>query len=194
MRVASRDREWKTETGKANFIVHSIQRDTPIQSAKLQHGSRLMTHMTTRSHDQYNTTVYALDDCYRGVFGQRRVVFVNPDDIALLGFKSGDWVDITTIGAMTSCAAQITFVSFPMTSRAAASQPTTLRPIHLYRYRVLETFATHRPPNRFPHYYMRQASQPSRPHIELSADVALPFIHPVHRLILRSSVGPQSGR
>jgi molybdopterin-dependent oxidoreductase alpha subunit len=95
--VASREREWRTSTGKANFIVHQIERDTPIRRARGLHGERLMTLMTTRSHDQYNTTIYALDDRYRGVFGQRRVVFVNPADLAMLGFKAGEWVDMTTV-------------------------------------------------------------------------------------------------
>ena len=53
-----------------------------------------MVLMTTRSHDQYNTTIYAMDDRYRGVFGQRRVVFINKDDLAMLGFAAGDWVDL----------------------------------------------------------------------------------------------------
>jgi molybdopterin-dependent oxidoreductase alpha subunit len=97
LRVASRERDWKTASGKANFIVHAVQQDTPIQRARQQHGERLMTLMTTRSHDQYNTTIYALDDRYRGVFGQRRVVFINPADIAMLGFADGDWVDISTV-------------------------------------------------------------------------------------------------
>ncbi|MGF6837838.1 molybdopterin-dependent oxidoreductase alpha subunit [Paraburkholderia youngii] len=97
LRVASRERDWKTSTGKANFIVHEVQRDTPIARAKALHGDRLMTLMTTRSHDQYNTTIYALDDRYRGVFGQRRVVFINPADIEMLGFSNGDWVDLTTV-------------------------------------------------------------------------------------------------
>jgi molybdopterin-dependent oxidoreductase alpha subunit len=97
LRVASRERDWQTSTGKANFIVHAVQEDTPIARAKAIHGERLMTLMTTRSHDQYNTTVYALDDRYRGVFGQRRVVFINPADIAMLGFTNGDWVDMSTV-------------------------------------------------------------------------------------------------
>lgn len=97
LRVASRELEWETSTGKANFVVHAVQEDTPIKRAQKIHGERLMTLMTTRSHDQYNTTVYALDDRYRGVFGQRRVVFINPADIEMLGFRNGDWVDMTTV-------------------------------------------------------------------------------------------------
>jgi anaerobic selenocysteine-containing dehydrogenase len=97
LRVASRDREWLTPTGKANFIAHALPADTPIQRARALHGERLMTLMTTRSHDQYNTTVYGLDDRYRGVFGQRRVVFVNRDDLAMLGLQAGEWVDMETV-------------------------------------------------------------------------------------------------
>lgn len=49
---------------------------------------------TTRTHDQFNTTIYGLDDRYRGVKNERRVVFMNPKDIQLAGFKAGDKVDL----------------------------------------------------------------------------------------------------
>jgi len=114
LRVASREREWLTDTGKANFIAHKVQRDTPIRRAKQLHGERLMTLMTTRSHDQYNTTIYALDDRYRGVFGQRRVVFINPEDIDMLGFKAGDWVDMSTVwdDGIERCAERFLIVAY----------------------------------------------------------------------------------
>ncbi|SKC21779.1 oxidoreductase alpha (molybdopterin) subunit [Kosakonia radicincitans] len=51
---------------------------------------------TLRSHDQYNTTIYGLDDRYRGVYGQRDVLFMHPADIAALGLSDGDRVDIET--------------------------------------------------------------------------------------------------
>lgn len=51
---------------------------------------------TLRSHDQYNTTIYGLDDRYRGVKGGRRVVFVNPTDIAALGIHDGARVDLVS--------------------------------------------------------------------------------------------------
>ncbi|ANN68115.1 FdhF/YdeP family oxidoreductase [Bordetella bronchialis] len=97
LRVASREREWKTPTGKANFLPRPISRDTPIHRAREQYGERVMVLMTTRSHDQYNTTVYGLDDRYRGVFGQRRVVFANRADLEMLGLRAGEWVDMTTV-------------------------------------------------------------------------------------------------
>ncbi|WP_186269582.1 FdhF/YdeP family oxidoreductase [Burkholderia gladioli] len=97
LRVASRERDWITPNGKANFVAHPMPTDTPIQRARALHGEKLLTLMTTRSHDQYNTTIYALDDRYRGVFGQRRVVFANKDDLAMLGFEAGDWIDLETV-------------------------------------------------------------------------------------------------
>jgi molybdopterin-dependent oxidoreductase alpha subunit len=95
--VASRDRVWKTTTGKANFLVHAIPLDTPIHRARRVHGDKLMTLMTTRSHDQYNTTIYGMDDRYRGVYGQRRVIFIHKLDLELLGLKNGEWVDLVSV-------------------------------------------------------------------------------------------------
>ena len=95
--VASRQRVWKTPGGKASFLVAPLDLDTPLHRAKRRHGARLMVLMSTRSHDQYNTTIYGMDDRYRGVYGTRRVVFTNGEDIAMLGFADGDMVDL--IGA-----------------------------------------------------------------------------------------------
>ncbi|POZ61464.1 FdhF/YdeP family oxidoreductase [Chromobacterium alticapitis] len=94
---ASRERRWLTPSGKAQFIVNALARDTPISRARAQHGDELMVLMTARSNDQYNTTIYALDDRYRGVYGQRRVLLIHRDDIARLGFAAGDKVDIFTV-------------------------------------------------------------------------------------------------
>lgn len=55
------------------------------------------TLQTLRSHDQYNTTIYGLDDRYRGVYGQREVVFIHPEDMQELGFSEGQLVDIETL-------------------------------------------------------------------------------------------------
>jgi molybdopterin-dependent oxidoreductase alpha subunit len=97
LRVASRERAWETASARAQFVVNAIDRDTAVHRARALHGERLLTMMTTRSHDQYNTTVYGLDDRYRGVFGMRRVVFIHRDDLAMLGLKAGDRVDITSV-------------------------------------------------------------------------------------------------
>ncbi|WP_299074543.1 FdhF/YdeP family oxidoreductase [uncultured Paraglaciecola sp.] len=79
-------REFATQSGKANFVVHNIE------SILVPAGCLLM--MTIRSHDQFNTTVYTNNDRYRGIYGSRRVVFINGDDLAELGFKAGQQVDI----------------------------------------------------------------------------------------------------
>lgn len=55
------------------------------------------TLQTLRSHDQYNTTIYGLDDRYRGVYGQREVLFIHPEDMEKMGFAAGDDVDIETL-------------------------------------------------------------------------------------------------
>lgn len=79
-------RQFNTATGKANFVVQTIN-DTTLPSACL-----LM--MTIRSHDQFNTTIYTDNDRYRGIHGSRKVLFVNAEDITSLGFISGEQVDI----------------------------------------------------------------------------------------------------
>jgi len=53
--------------------------------------------ITIRSHDQYNTTIYAMNDRYRGVFGRRDVLFMNEEDMAAYGIEHGDLVDIETV-------------------------------------------------------------------------------------------------
>ncbi len=83
---AAASRRFETSTGKARFTVQPIPRMT------LAPGQLLM--MTIRSHDQYNTTVYGLDDRYRGVYRERRVVFMNPLDVAELGLVERQVVDL----------------------------------------------------------------------------------------------------
>jgi len=82
------DRRFPTATGRANFTVN------PMAAPEVPEGRLLL--QTLRSHDQYNTTVYGLDDRYRGVRGGRRVVLVNPDDAARLGLADGSYTDIVS--------------------------------------------------------------------------------------------------
>jgi molybdopterin-dependent oxidoreductase alpha subunit len=67
---------------------------SPLEVLEVPEGRLLL--QTLRSHDQFNTTIYGLDDRYRGVKGGRRVVFVHPDDIEHLGFADGDLVDLVS--------------------------------------------------------------------------------------------------
>lgn len=82
------ERRFPTATGKANFTA------APIEYPKVPEGRLLL--QTLRSHDQYNTTIYGLDDRYRGIKGGRRVVLVNPDDAAELGLGDGSYTDLVS--------------------------------------------------------------------------------------------------
>ncbi|MFD7285728.1 FdhF/YdeP family oxidoreductase [Streptomyces sp. NPDC059863] len=82
------ERRFPTATGKANFTA------APVEYPKLPEGRLLL--QTMRSHDQYNTTIYGLDDRYRGIKGGRRIVMVNPDDARELGLVDGAFTDIVS--------------------------------------------------------------------------------------------------
>ncbi|HEX3728139.1 MAG TPA: FdhF/YdeP family oxidoreductase [Pirellulales bacterium] len=86
---APRDKqEFHTSDGKAHFTVHEIPK------LDLEPGQLVLT--TIRSHDQFNTTIYGETDRYRGIYGGRRVVFMNSDDIKDLRLQSGQWVDLVS--------------------------------------------------------------------------------------------------
>lgn len=88
------ERIWPTPTGKAMFSVFSgVEEDADVQ------GDDVLRLITLRSHDQYNTTIYAMDDRYRGVFGRRDVLFMHDIDLEKRGLEHGDLVDIETVVA-----------------------------------------------------------------------------------------------
>jgi len=98
LRNTASERQWATASGKAQFSTHALPTELAVERAAARHRDvRVFTLTTLRSHDQYNTTIYGLDDRYRGVHGHRRVVFIHVDDIKDLGMKAGDWVDITSL-------------------------------------------------------------------------------------------------
>lgn len=85
----ARENDFKnTATGKANFSVNSPS------DIKLKENEFIM--MTIRTHDQYNTTIYGLNDRYRGVLNERRVIFMNPDDMKVLGIEKLDLLNLTS--------------------------------------------------------------------------------------------------
>ncbi|MEM1320363.1 MAG: FdhF/YdeP family oxidoreductase [Bacteroidota bacterium] len=84
----AREGQFKTLSGKAHFSVNVVPPNL------LQEDEYLM--MTIRSHDQFNTTIYGLDDRYRGIFNGRRVIMMNKKDIEDAGLKSGDYVDLSS--------------------------------------------------------------------------------------------------
>jgi molybdopterin-dependent oxidoreductase alpha subunit len=85
-------REWRTPSGKAQFLIAGFLRADPPGAA-----NGTLHLMTIRSHDQYNTTIYGMDDRYRGVFGRRDIVFLNGEDLARLGLAHGDRVDLEAV-------------------------------------------------------------------------------------------------
>lgn len=81
-----RNRRFDTDDGKAHFSV------SPLSGATPPEGQFLMT--TVRSHDQYNTTIYGMHDRYRGIHNERRIVMVNPEDMAANNWSAGEVVDL----------------------------------------------------------------------------------------------------
>ena len=75
-----------TQTGKANFTLNEPS------DIKLKDHQYIL--MTIRTHDQYNTTIYGLNDRYRGVLNERRVLFMNEDDMKSEGLQKLDKVDL----------------------------------------------------------------------------------------------------
>ena len=82
------ERKFDTPSGKAVFIPHPLSKTAP------RPGQYLMT--TIRSHDQFNTSIYGLDDRYRGIYNGRRVIFMNEEDMKEAGLVQGELVDITS--------------------------------------------------------------------------------------------------
>lgn len=111
---APRAREFRTASGRAAFTVHTLPKH------ELEPGQFLM--MTIRSHDQFNTSVYGLDDRYRGISNGRRVVFLNPEDLVEAGLKAGDKVDLTShFAGEERIARHFTVVSYSIPRGCAAT-------------------------------------------------------------------------
>ena len=83
-----RARRFTTPDGKAHFKVHGLP--------SLQLEADQLVMMTIRSHDQYNTTIYALNDRYRGIHGFRRVVLMHPEDMAARAIEADQRVDLVS--------------------------------------------------------------------------------------------------
>ncbi|GAB4071104.1 FdhF/YdeP family oxidoreductase [Ancylobacter sonchi] len=92
LRNAAAEREWNTASGRAQFSAAPLPHEVEHQQVRGRKDTFVL--QTFRSHDQYNTTVYGLDDRYRGVYGERRVVFAHPDDIAAMGVEPNSRIDV----------------------------------------------------------------------------------------------------
>ncbi|MBO9127976.1 MULTISPECIES: FdhF/YdeP family oxidoreductase [unclassified Rhizobium] len=101
-------RVWKTDSKKAVFLL-----PPSLDGDRLVKDPWALMLTTIRSHDQYNTTVYGLDDRYRGVFGRRDVVFMNKMDLADRGLRDGDLIDLTaTLSSEPRKARKFTVVEY----------------------------------------------------------------------------------
>ena len=84
----SRTRAFTTPDKKAHFTVNNLPKE------KISADNFIM--MTIRTHDQYNTTIYGMDDRYRGITNERRVVLMNPSDMKKKGYKQEQIVNLTS--------------------------------------------------------------------------------------------------
>ncbi len=110
----NREGKFNTASAKAHFQVATFT-EPPLQPGEL-----LM--MTIRSHDQFNTTIYGLDDRYRGIYNERRVVLMNAHDLAERDLKDGDLVDLTNDhGGKVRRASRFVAVQYPIPPGCAAT-------------------------------------------------------------------------
>ena len=108
---AAAQRDWRTPDGRAHFL--TAQRASPAHSA-----ARPLRLTTIRSHDQYNTTIYGLDDRYRGIRGRRDVLFMHADDMADRGLATGDALRL--VGEFRSAAGFVA-VAYPIARGCCAA-------------------------------------------------------------------------
>ncbi|WCS25816.1 FdhF/YdeP family oxidoreductase [Methylobacterium sp. NMS14P] len=120
LRNLAAERVFETATGRATFSADALPAETEHQAARKTRDTYVL--QTFRSHDQYNTTIYGLDDRYRGVYGERRVIFAHPDDLAEIRDRLGDRVDVvgTHDDGITRRAEDFRLVPFDMPRGALA--------------------------------------------------------------------------
>ena len=130
-------RTFPTATGAANFAVtQRLAADAP--ESVDPDGPQLLLQ-TLRSHDQYNTTIYGLDDRYRGIHGGRMVVFVNPGDIARLGLHDGQIVDLVShLGGTERRVSGFRVVPYPTPPGCAAAYYPETNPLIALEHRSPE--------------------------------------------------------
>lgn len=93
--IGPRERKWKTNSGKANFIGPDALDEDP-DVAHDRDDRDILQLITLRSNDQFNTTIYGYNDRFRGIHGTRMVVLMNRNDIARRGLRDGEIVNLKT--------------------------------------------------------------------------------------------------
>ena len=110
----NREGTFDTESAKAHFNI------APIATLFMEKDDLMM--MTIRSHDQFNTTIYGLNDRYRGIYNERRVILMNENDIADRDLKDGDVVDlVNTFGGIERVANKFVVIKYPIPQGCSAT-------------------------------------------------------------------------
>ncbi|HKK76726.1 MAG TPA: FdhF/YdeP family oxidoreductase [Saprospiraceae bacterium] len=124
----ARQQEFHTKSGKAHFTINTVPK------SELTDGEYHM--MTIRSHDQFNTTIYGLDDRYRGIYQGRRVVLMNKEDMVRGNLQQGDWVNLVGFHQKKKrVAPNFMVVDYPIPPRCVATyfpEANVLVPINSY--------------------------------------------------------------
>jgi molybdopterin-dependent oxidoreductase alpha subunit len=128
----ARERIWETSSGKANLLIYDGLGEDPTVNDR-----EALWLSTIRSHDQYNTTLYSMSDRYRGVYGQRDVVFLNRTEMEKRDLEDGDRVDLVTLSTdgveRRVCNFRVVGYSFP-DGCCAAYYPETNPLVPLYAH------------------------------------------------------------
>lgn len=110
----SREGKFFTLSGNAHFNAAKIGRQ------QLNEGELMM--MTIRTHDQFNTTIYGMDDRYRGIYNERRVVLLNANDMKKMGLQEHDVVDLHNyFGGVNRVARKFKVIAYPIPEQCAAT-------------------------------------------------------------------------
>ncbi|WP_260580447.1 FdhF/YdeP family oxidoreductase [Sphingopyxis sp. PET50] len=124
--IPPRRRVWATPNGKANFLIlPGLHANAPVADPDM------LRLATVRSHDQFNTTVYSYNDRYRGVYGDRMVLFVNAEDREARGFVAGAHVALETFSedGVVRRVEGLTLLDYPMSRGAVAGYYPELNPL-----------------------------------------------------------------
>jgi len=124
--IPPRRRVWATPNGKANFLIlPGLHANAPVADPAM------LRLATVRSHDQFNTTIYSYNDRYRGVYGDRMVLFVNAQDRADRGYEQGARVALETISddGVARRVEGLTLLDYPMSRGAVAGYYPELNPL-----------------------------------------------------------------
>ena len=93
--LGASQRQWATESGKANFVIaQTLATNDDVEQS--QERREVLNLMTIRSNDQFNTTIYGANDRFRGIYGTRSIILMHRNDIVRLSLGEGDWVQVST--------------------------------------------------------------------------------------------------